>query len=221
MRLGSLFFGSEKRCDGKSGFFLRARVLLDALARQQRLDADKRPCAAEGKQVRHRSSKGHLRADNSKQEREDGRNGGCKQNAARAFPMRSSAERPTPRREHAGERTAYQNAFHDHGGKAVFGGKGNGGTDGQQHRITPHKRTVQQYIANAQRNGAQHDKGDGRGKQGDEQIDALEGQTADSERAVPSHVKECEHERLMTRIPEQGAHKSGIEARLRCAGMMG
>ena len=135
--------------------------------------------------------------------------------------MRSGAERPTPSREHAGERTPYQNAFHNHGGKAVFGGKGNRGADGQQHCIAPHERAVQQHIAHAQGNGAQHDEGDGRGKQGDQQINAFKSVAANSERAVPSHVEEREHERLMARVPEQRTHKSGVEARLRCAGMMG
>ncbi len=135
--------------------------------------------------------------------------------------MRSGTERPSPRRKHAREGNAYQNAFHNHGGKAVFGGKGNGGTDGQQHRITPHKRAVQQHIAHAQGNGTQHHEGDGRGKQGDKQIYAFKCETAHSKRAVPSHVEEREHERLMACVPEQRTHKNGIEARLRCAGMMG
>ncbi len=103
--------------------------------------------------------------------------------------MGTGAKRPAPCRKHARKGNADQNAFHDHGDKAVFGRKGNGGTDGQQHRITPHKRAVQQHIAHAQGNGTQHHEGDGRGKQGDKQVDALESQTADGKRAVPSHVE--------------------------------
>ena len=88
--------------------------------------------------------------------------------------MGTGAKRPAPCRKHASKGDADQDAFHDHGDKAVFIGKRNRRADGQQHRITPHKGTVQQHIAHAQRNGAQHDERGSCGKQGDEQIDTLE-----------------------------------------------